>query len=153
MNDLNEISDSVSKSIDELETILKEMPQIDCPLNHSFTKNLYTRTILMPSGSLIVSKIHKTEHPFIVSKGVAYVKVNDGVWDRIEAPYLGITQPGTRRVLVIESDCIWSTMHVIEDDENPKGMDDDCMKSAIEKIENRIIEKHETDCLNKIQIQ
>lgn len=99
--------------IDELEVKLLEYPLVECPLKHVFTGSLYTRTIFMERGALIVSMKHRERHQYIVSQGSAYVFIK-GNWVRVEAPYIGITEAGTRRVLYIESDCIWSTAHVVD---------------------------------------
>jgi len=89
--------------------VLKEFPVV-----HRFTPGLYVREIFMPAGSVIVSKIHKTEHPYVVSKGLLYVYIEGSGWEKIQAPHTGITKPGTRRLLVIQEDTIWSTFHPTE---------------------------------------
>lgn len=103
-----------NQMIDELEAKLLQCDLVDCPLNHVFTPGLYFRSIFMPAGSLVISMIHKERHQYIVSKGVAHVQINAGKWERIEAPYAGVTEAGTRRVLYIENDCIWSTGHAVK---------------------------------------
>jgi hypothetical protein len=90
----------------------------------------------MPAGTFCTSKIHRFEHPFVVSQGKVSVWI-DGEVQVIEAPYCGITKPGTRRILFIHDDCVWTTFHV-----NP----DDC-KDVLE-IENRIIEPHDNPLLS-----
>lgn len=115
-----------------------EFEVFEPPLRHIFTPNLYAREITMKPGLRITSKIHLTEHQFIISQGKAIVFQN-GKQVILEAPYHGITNAGTRRVLLIpedsEVDCIWTTFHFINDGE------------TIEDIENRIIEKHDNPLL------
>lgn len=93
----------------------------------------------MPTDTLIVSKIHKTEHPFIVSAGVAHVKINDGEWERIEAPYEGTTYPGTRRLLYIEKDCVWTTIHLNENNTRD-----------LQELEDRIIQLNDNSLLQPL---
>jgi hypothetical protein len=70
----------------------------------------------MPAGAVLTSRTHKYEHPFVISKGVVSVwSVEEGSVT-YRAPHTGITKPGTRRVLVIHEDTIWTTFHVNEDD-------------------------------------
>lgn len=109
MNALLAISPELE--IDRLQLKLSEMPPLECPVIHSFTPGLYSREITMPKGAMIVSKIHKTEHPFVVSKGHAAVWTEDKGVVQIRAPYFGITKPGTRRVLFIHQECVWTTFH------------------------------------------
>ncbi|MGL4592756.1 MAG: hypothetical protein ACRCVZ_13010 [Aestuariivirga sp.] len=120
--------------IDRLEATMLEMVDagaavpVEMPVNHLRTPGLYVRTISMPAGTVLTSKIHKTEHPYIVHAGVAEVFVEGVGPQLIQAPYMGVTKPGTRRVLRIVEDCVWSTFHPCGDDE------------SLEDIEARIIE-------------
>jgi hypothetical protein len=140
----------ISDRIDELEFAMQDMPPVDCPVTHNFIPGFYIRTVTMPTDVLITSRIHNTEHPFFVSKGVAHVKVNDGEWEEIAAPYAGVTFPGTRRVLYIESECVWSTFHFISDDEQPELMLEEEVTMAVERIAERIIVPHENKLLGGV---
>jgi hypothetical protein len=127
---------SMDEKIDQLEVYMAEnFPIIDCPLVHRFTEGLYVREIFMPAGSLITSKIHKTQHQYFILKGSVSVWIDEGEEIFLEAPYIGITQPGTRRVLYVWEDCIWATSHPNPDNE------------TLEEIEERIIEKHDNPLL------
>ena len=127
---------SMEEMIDELESVLTEnFEPVICPLNHRFTDGLYVREIFMPAGSMITSKIHKTQHQYFILKGAVSVWIDEGKEIYLEAPYIGVTEPGTRRVLYIWEDCIWATAHVNLDNED-----------EIE-IEERIIEKHDNPLL------
>jgi len=117
-------------AVDALQLRLQELPQIDCPLVHRFTPGLYVREIFMPKGALIISKIHKTEHPFTVSKGHAAVWTEESGVVEIKAPFTGITKPGTRRILLIREDCIWTTYHPTQE-------------TDLERIEEQIILRSE----------
>ena len=87
----------------------------DCaPLLHFFGDCLYIREILMTKGMIYTSKIHKTTHPYFVMKGSASVITDTGIV-HIEAPYFGMTQAGTKRVLYIHEDCVWFTVHATEE--------------------------------------
>lgn len=104
----------------------------DCyPLVHKFVPGMYIREITMPPGHLVVSKIHKIEHPYFVLKGDVSVLTEDGVV-RIKAPYSGITKAGTKRVLYIHEETVWTTIHKTDEIE-------------IEKIEEEIIAKSFND--------
>lgn len=131
--------------IDELEASMMEYPDalIEGPLVHRFTEGMYMREIFMPAGSLWTSKIHKTEHPYVVSYGKVAVSVDADEWYEITAPYTGITKPGTRRVLYILEDCIWTTFHRID---GMKSEFNDLSEKEIEEIvkgiEDKILEPH-----------
>ena len=86
----------------------------------------------MPKGTLIISKIHKTEHPFVIVKGKVSVWVEGIGTVTYTAPYVGITKPGTRRVLYIHEDCSWLTFHATD-------------KTTPEEVEADVIYDPKTD--------
>lgn len=94
----------------EFEALPAEMQQ-EMPLNHIFTPGLYVREVCMRKGSLVISRIHLTEHPFVISAGVVSVLDDDG-WKTLRSPFTGVTKPGTRRILLVHEDTIFSTFHV-----------------------------------------
>ena len=115
--------------LNRLEEAMAQLPQQEIPTVHVFTPGLYARTVLMRKGSVFTSKIHRTEHPFIVSLGSCTVVDGEGNRVLIRAPHLGITQPGTRRALHIHEDCIWTTFHTTP-------------HTDVDLIEQEIIEPH-----------
>jgi hypothetical protein len=120
------------KTVDKMQAAMKRLPQVDCPLVHRFTPGLYVREIFMPKGTFIISKIHKTEHPFIVSKGHVAVWIEGVGVVEIKAPYCGVTKAGTRRILYIREDCVWTTFHPTD-------------KTDVNEIEKDVIFNAETD--------
>lgn len=111
------------------------------PTRHLFTPGIYAREITMPAGSVITSKVHKTEHPFLVSSGRCWVYTDTCEWVEIRAPHYGVTKRGTRRLLVIAEDTVWTTFHLNTDDERD-----------IATIESRIIEEYENPLLGKVEL-
>lgn len=109
--------------INRLEQAMAQLPQQNCPLSHTFTPGLYTRTILMPAGTKLTSRIHLYEHPFVISKGAVRVRDGDGEWMTFRAPHVGITKPGTRRILDVIEDTVWSTFHVTNETDPEKIVD------------------------------
>lgn len=143
---MQELKHTETNAIDHFEAeMLERFPIVECPLRHIFTDGLYTREITMPAGSLVTSKIHKTEHPFVVPRGTVSVWTDNEGEVLIKAPFVGITKPGTRRVLFVHEETVWLTFHA--DPSNCKDVD---------QIEERIIEKHSNPLLpdevkNKIE--
>jgi len=139
-------SKTMDEQIDELEAlVIKEGNLVDCPLRHVFTPGLYTRTILMEEGALVTSMVHKEEHQYIISKGTALVKIGDGEWQSLSAPYVGVTQAGTRRVLYIESTCIWTSIH--RTDIQPINDSKEAFDLAVDAVEEEIYIKRENPLL------
>lgn len=136
---------SAAKHDDTLNSIqraLAEMPQVDMPLQHNFTPGIYARTIFMKAGTLVMSKIHRTEHPYVVTRGKVRVFTRDKGTVTIEAPFRGVTKAGTRRVLYILEDCEWTTFHAT-DETDPETIEqqiiEPCDLTKISMIEKDLI--------------
>lgn len=120
--------------LDEIEiAMLETFPAVELPLVHRFTPGLYIREIFMPTGTLCTSKIHRTEHPYVVTRGKVSVFIDRVGVEHIEGPHVGITKAGTRRLLYIHEDCTWLTFHPISEAES----------GDLVAIEARIIEPRE----------
>lgn len=95
----------------EIEAALAAAPQVHMPLVHRFTPGLYIREIFIPAGTLLTTMVHLTEHPFTVSAGTGRIYTEaDGV-THYSAPFTGITQPGTSRLIYADTDTVWTTYH------------------------------------------
>jgi hypothetical protein len=103
--------------IDKLECALvvleKHFPE-DFPTFHKFTPGMYIREIHVPAGSIFTSVTHKTQHPFVISRGVCDICNEIGDVQRYSAPHTGITEPETRRVFLVHEDLVLTTFHVTE---------------------------------------
>jgi len=98
-----------------------------CPLKHSFGDGVYVREIFVPKGTLIITKIHKFEHPYFVLSGVSSVVTEDGI-ALIKAPFQGMTKAGTKRAVYVHEDTVWVTVHATKE-------------TDLKKIEEEIIAK------------
>ena len=83
------------------------------PVKHTFAGGCYIREIYNPANHLIITKIHKKEHPFFLMKGSMSILTEEGI-ETIEAPYQGITKPGTKRAIYTHEECIFITVHATE---------------------------------------
>ena len=118
--------------LDVLQAHMHLLPRVETPVTNRFTPGLYLREIRVPAGTLVITKIHLTEHPFIVSQGtISVCDENEGV-RRISAPYTGITKPGTRRLCYCHTDVVWTTCHATNE-------------TDVDKIEAQIIMPHDID--------
>jgi hypothetical protein len=77
------------------------------PVTHHLKDGLYTREIFMPKGTLVVSFIHKQNHPSFFLKGEMSVLLDTGEVKRIKAPMKVMTEIGTQRVAYIHEDTTW----------------------------------------------
>lgn len=101
--------------VDAFEKELLKHPQDILPVKNYFTEKIYVRWVELFKGQTITSEIHKTEHPFFLMKGKMIVgDVESGDVAVLEAPYVGVTAPGTKRVVTAIEDVIFVTAHATE---------------------------------------
>lgn len=135
--------------IDELEAMmLAGFISVDCPVTHLFAPGMYIRTIKMKKGMTITSLIHKTIHPYFIMQGKVAVFSEVGGGEIIKAPYNAITYCGTRRILKILEETIWSTVHLTN--VQPKDESDEAINEAVDKIYQEIIEVHKNEFLGGV---
>ena len=112
MNEVTNIQIAVPtlEDIWSLQAAASQFPQIELPTEHYFANGMYCRKITMPKGSLVVGKVHTSLHLFMCVKGACTV------WTELEsrnfvAGDVAISQPGTKRVLLMLEDTVCITMH------------------------------------------
>lgn len=112
------------QQINEAENVIARSQQVEMVLYHVFTPHLYTRSILIPAGTIATTRIHLHEHPFIISAGIVLVWSDEGRWERFQASHIGVTKAGTRRILYAETDVVWHTSHVTDETDLQKLTDE-----------------------------
>ena len=123
-------------SILELENIMRTMPQVELRTDHYFADGMYARVLSRLAGTLIVGKVHKREHFYIIAKGK--VMVGKEVY---EAGTVIVSKPGTKRAVLALEDSVCLTVHRTK-------------KRNLDKIEKQLIEPDSTalfDARNKLK--
>ena len=111
----------------EMESVMREEPQVECHLEHVFAPGLYARQIQMPAGALVVGKIHKHSHVNTISKGRCLVATEFG-YEELVAPHTFVSKPGTKRAVLVLEDTVWTTYHPTEE-------------TDLERVEDHVIAK------------
>jgi len=97
-----------------LQQAMREMPQArGLETKHHFADGMYARELFRPAGTLIVGKVHKREHFYIVMTGRVAVTMDDRI-DRtqiIHAPAVLVSAPGTKRAVLALEDSTCMTVH------------------------------------------
>ena len=106
---LNGAEEQIAHVVDVQEK-LAQLPQLDIPVFHHFAPGVYMRQMDAEAGTLMVTKMHKTEHFLIILKGSASV-LDNGELVHFEAPQIIKTKVGTKRVIYFHSDSSWLTTH------------------------------------------
>lgn len=113
-------------TVRDVQQQLSESPdQIDVPVQHHFAPGVYMRQMDAAAGTLVVSKMHRTEHMNILLKGSLTVATEDGI-QLMTAPCVLKSMPGTKRIGYFHEDSSWITVHPTEE-------------TDLEKIEQQVI--------------
>ena len=102
---------SVRERLFEMQASMGDMPEAECPLQHTFAPGVYVRTIFIPAGTVLVGKIHKHAHANILSAGDVSVMTEAGGIERLTGPLTMVSAPGTKRAVYAHTDATWTTIH------------------------------------------
>jgi len=91
------------------------------PLNHSFSEGVYIREMLMPKDGLIVGKIFKCSHHFILLKGKLLITMTGEETKIHTAPSWFTCTSNVRRVLLSLEDSVF--MNVLPNPNNETNID------------------------------
>lgn len=118
------------QEIESLESKLLRTPQVEVPLSHMFAPGVYWREVKMPKGIFVIGHEHKTSHFNVILTGKARVLMN-GVMHHVVAPCVITSEPGVRKILYIEEEMRWATIHPTNE-------------TDIEKLEDQLIIRSES---------
>ena len=108
----------------------KELHELN-PTKHTFAGGCYVREIYNPANMLLVTKIHKVDHPYFLMSGKMSILTEDGIIE-VEAPHHGVTKAGTKRVIYTHEPCTFVTVHATD-------------KTTPEEVEEEVIAKSFND--------
>lgn len=126
-------------AIKALQSAAAKLPQIELKTDHYFADGMYCRLLFRPADTLVVGKVHKKEHLYIVASGEVTI-AGDGYKERVVGPKVFVSKPGTKRAVYAHTDATTMTVHRTD------GLD-------LEKIEAELIEEDDTamyDSYNQI---
>lgn len=121
------------EAIARLQREMEKMPQVELPTEHHFADGMYCRALFRPAGCLIVGKVHRKEHFYIVCSGTVKVTTDNGM-EEITGPKVIISKPGTKRAVLALTDATCLTVHRTEN-------------TDVEEIERELIEPEDRPAL------
>lgn len=124
---------SIRDRLNDLETEMRNQPQLNLITDHFFSPGIYTRVLHIPKGCLLTGKIHKEPILNIMIKGEISVLLGEE-FKRIVAPYICISPAGSKKLGYAHEDTIWVGCH---------GTDD----FDLAKIEKRFVAQDENEWL------
>jgi len=104
---------SMVDKVKALQVELSKLPQYEPETKHYFHGGMYCREVFRHAGVLIVGKVHKKEHFYLVASGTLAITTDDGVQE-VTGPHLLCSKPGTKRAVYALTDAICMTFHRVE---------------------------------------
>ena len=106
---------SMIDKVKSLQIEVSKHPQYEPPTEHLFHGGMYCRQVWRPAGCLIIGKVHKKEHFYMIVSGTVSVTTDNGV-ETLTGPMLLCSKPGTKRAVYAETDALCMTFHRVEAD-------------------------------------
>ncbi len=94
----------------DLQAAMLFQPQYVPLTEHSFHGGMYCRQVWRPATCLIVGKVHRKEHFYLVAKGTVLITTDDGAQE-ITGPQVLKCAPGTKRAVYAVTDALCMTFH------------------------------------------
>jgi hypothetical protein len=102
---------SMRERVEIIALELAQFPQVDCPVVSRFAPGVYLREIHMPADTIVIGKVHRTEHFNVLVRGACLIVHDDGSREELRAPMTFVSKAGVQKVLYITEDMIWQTVH------------------------------------------
>jgi hypothetical protein len=101
------------KRVEQLQAELLKMPQYEPETVHRFHGGMYQREVWRHAGVLVVGKVHKKEHFYLIVSGTVRITTDEGV-QTITGPATLQSLPGTKRAVYAETDALCMTFHRVD---------------------------------------
>ncbi len=127
--------DDMRQRVEKLQFEVSKLPQYEPQTKHTFHGGMYCREVWRPAGVLVIGKVHKKEHFYVIMYGTVRITTNVGV-QSITGPCILSSTPGTKRAVYAETDALCATFHRVDsatvDDAEMELVEDDpnCMYRA-----------------------
>lgn len=97
------------RKLERLDAVLAQVPQVEMPVTHRFSRGVYCRELLIPKGTVLTGRIHKHSQINILLKGDISVLGENGV-QRLQAPVVFESPAGAKRAGYAHEDTVWLTI-------------------------------------------
>lgn len=97
----------IRERIERLKDYLLTLPdQIEMHVEHAVTDGMYLRTLFIPSGTLLIGKVHLKHCHNIVARGDISILTETGS-RRVKAGFTGMSTPGTQKLGFAHADTVF----------------------------------------------
>lgn len=117
--------------VEALQVELSKFPQYEPETKHYFHGGMYCREVWRDAGVLVVGKVHKQEHFYLIVSGTVVITTDDGVQE-ITGPHLLKSKAGTKRAVYSQTPALCMTFHATH-------------AVTVEDAEQELVEQEESD--------
>lgn len=119
-------------AVERLQVELLKLPQYEPKTKNYFHGGMYCREVWRDGGVLVVGKVHRKEHFYLIVSGT--VSINGA--EPVSGPMLIFSNPGTKRAILSITPALCMTFHrtdsiTVEDAENELVEEDNLSGYAI----------------------
>jgi hypothetical protein len=100
--------------IEQVESHLLDLPQVECPVVHHFGPGIYIREVTLPAGTLAIGHAQRFDHLNIMLTGAVAMVGDDGQTKVLRAPMIFVGKPGRKLGYVLET-CIWQNVYATDE--------------------------------------
>ena len=115
------------------------------PLKQTLEGGFYTRELFMPANQVVVSMIHRQQHPSFLLKGKVSYLTDAGEVKTITGPHIIHTQIGTQRVIFVHEDTQWCCVYKT-DAKTFEEAEADVYADNYKELPQKVINKIKTIC-------
>jgi hypothetical protein len=105
---------------------------IELDTKHRFHGGMYLREVFRPADCIIIGKVHKKEHFYIVLSGTVVITTDDGAVE-VTGPHIFESKLGAKRAVYAKTDAVCVTIHCVN-------------SSTVEEVEEELVE-NDPDCV------
>ena len=98
------------RTVEDLERVMLDMEQAECPVIHHFGPGVYVREVRMKAGTFAIGHHQNFEHLNVFIAGKVLMYLEDGSTRILQAPMTFVGKPGRKVGLILE-DVIWQNVY------------------------------------------
>ena len=111
MSAIADLKSAGRQAIELLQAAMSAMPQAELQTQHFWADGMYCRFLPRPAGTLIVGKVHRKEHLYVICSGTVRITQGDGEATEVTGPAVLVSKPGTKRAVLAMTDATCLTVH------------------------------------------
>lgn len=117
--------------IEALQAEVSKLPQYQPETRHFFHAGMYCREVFRHAGVVVIGKVHKKEHFYLIVSGTVQITDGEGRVQEVTGPHLFLSKPGTKRAVYALTDTLAMTFHVTD-------------ATTVEQAEEQLVEEDPT---------